>query len=139
MYNFKNRYSIQWTCFGQALGPGVTRDVTLGDMVSGLAGMTAINVAQTIDLDWLSFTMRSDQNLNLLIDTGQDSGTMTNWITFAYVAPAPRTVYDMAAPYGGAGSNGRLGLGCAFLRLRLNNPGAANAVTLEFFGRAWHD
>jgi len=138
MYNFKNRYTINWHSYTAQVNAGITRDLSPGDQVSGLAGMTSINVIQSLDLDWFNFSMRSDVALNLLIDVGPDSGAMVNWITFAYIPAVYRTVYDMAAPYGGAGSIGVLPLSCAFFRLRIQNPGAVNSTVFEFYARAWH-
>ena len=141
MYNWRSRLSYIWNNSTQQVAIGATRDLVPGDQVTGLAGIGGANVVSIVDLDWMSFAINSDVNLNLIIQLSYDStpASMITWITFAYLAAAGwMTVYDMAAPYGGATSQGRLGLGGTFMRLQINNPGAVASARFYFQARAWH-
>lgn len=141
MYNWRSRHSIVWSRSSIQVAAGATVDVVPGDQATGLSGTGGANVVSIMDLDHFSFAMNSDVNLNLIIQLSPlpAPAGMITWITHAYLTAAGwHTVYDMAAPYGGAGSQGVLGLGGGFMRLQINNATAGATTRLYFTARAWH-
>ncbi len=142
MYQWRSRHSIVWSRSSIQVAAGATVDVVPGDQATGLSGIGGSNVACIMDLDSFSFAMNSDVDLNLIIQISPLSApaSMITWITHAYLTAAGwHTVYNMAAPYGGAGSQGVLGLGGGFMRLQINNPGAAATTRCYLTARAWHE
>jgi hypothetical protein len=139
----RNPYQIWWYFTGN-VNAGVTTLMPIGCNLATAFDPYGYNLAHIRDLPYFSFSLRGTfaAGTTLTFRTMiayNNPASNAQWFAYVYATSgAIETVYNMPAPYGGAGSNGRLVTTGVFLQCRLTSVGG-NTTNIAFMARAWRE
>ena len=139
----RNTYSLWWV-HNADIKMGVTAVVPIGCTVLAGFAPAGNGVAPVRELPYFSFSLRATYvpGVTLTLQTAigdNNPAALVNWWAYVHaVSGAVETVYDMALPYGGAGSPGRILITSNYLLLTLTALGG-NVTAIRFMARAWKE